>query len=195
MAFVTREGERKRSRFFFCCVKNAFARCPRLGGRHSEFDSDEEDSFNDSEDDREMVLLTIRARAMEEKSKRKGQFESILSSTAGELFVSAKGKQPLESDIELDDGDEFFSAAGSCLSRCSSSSREAFLSVGSCLSRSSSTSKIELREFPRRNIFQEFKHCEGWPFGLSRKVVFPPLPKCPTDSWSWNKHNKMMKKP
>lgn len=141
------------------------------------------------------MILAIRAAAMEEKTRRKRQFTmnkdfgSILSSTAGELFVATKGMQQLESNLENEERDTFYSAG----SRCSSASREAFFSVGSCLSRSSSTSRIELWEVPRRSIFQEFSHCEGWPFGLYRKALLPPLPKCPSDSWSWNKRNKMMR--
>ncbi|KAL8141152.1 hypothetical protein V2J09_007173 [Rumex salicifolius] len=47
-------------------------------------------------------------------------------------------------------------------------------------------------ELKRRSIFHEFSYCEGWPFGLcKRAMLLPPLPKSPSDSWSWCKGSKI----
>ncbi|OUZ99832.1 hypothetical protein BVC80_9065g110 [Macleaya cordata] len=119
-----------------------------------------------------------------------------------------------EEEQEDDDEKEFFFSAGSCFSRCSSASKEVFFSAGSCFSHCSSASRevflssarsclsrcssARVIDFSnvngRRLIMEEFCHCEGWPFGLCRKaMLLPPLPKSPSESWSWRGAPHMVK--
>lgn len=146
---------------------------------------------------------------MEAKSRRKSNFNTeslnfVFSPKVGELLGT---QQPVQKNEESElERDEFFSV-GSCLSRCSSArSTEPFLSVKTNFSRCSSLSGldcVDFRQFDvhkefwhgmdfqdlrRRSIIQEVCHCEGWPFGLCRKaLLLPPLPKSPSESWSWRK--------
>lgn len=81
-------------------------------------------------------------------------------------------------------------AAGIRLSRCSSAtSYDEFFSVKSRFSRSSSVNKLDYQESCKHSIvLLELYHYEGWPFGLCKKAfLLPPLPKSPSDSWSWRK--------
>ena len=120
---------------------------------------------------------------------RKG-FSLAYSPATRELYVThshtmAPQARVVVGDEEHDEREEFFSVK-SCLSCCSSSavSDQAFYSVKTNLSRCSSMNEVEVSEYWRRSIIQEFCHCEGWPFGLSRKaVLLPPLPKSPSESW------------
>lgn len=113
---------------------------------------------------------------------------------------AAKGKENYgDEDEEDDDEREEFVSAASCFS-CSSNavSREAFYSVKTNFSRSSSLNGMDLHlpEFWRRSIIQELCHCQGWPFGLCRKaVLLPPLPKSPSESWTWRKGTRILKMP
>ncbi|KAH7523604.1 hypothetical protein FEM48_Zijuj06G0029500 [Ziziphus jujuba var. spinosa] len=76
----------------------------------------------------------------------------------------------------------------------SAASRDAFLSVKTSFSRTPSLNGLEFIDFQRRSIIQELCHCEGWPFGLCRKaVLLPPLPKSPSESWSWSKGTKIIR--
>ncbi|KAL5705782.1 hypothetical protein ACHQM5_024036 [Ranunculus cassubicifolius] len=199
MTFFSHDDEEpkpySKSCHFFCsCLKDAF----KFGGKSSRVELDEDYSTDDPEEDRDMVILAIKARAMEAKLNPKSS-NSITSVTAGDLFVESKKMQNLETvhGHFKDEGKEEFFDVGSHFSRCSSASKEAYFSVGSCLSRSSSTSKIEPWDFPRRSILEDFSHCDGWPFGLRRKIaLLPPLPKCPSESWTWSKgNNKRVKFP
>ncbi|KAE8683343.1 hypothetical protein F3Y22_tig00111210pilonHSYRG00375 [Hibiscus syriacus] len=107
------------------------------------------------------------------------------------LYITSKqGKQRGGDDKE----DELFSI-GSCFSLYSSgASKEAFVSANTDFSRRSSLNKIDfpeiwrldLQDSRRRSIIYELCDCEGWPFGLCKKtVLLPPLPKSPSESWSW----------
>ncbi|KAK8683828.1 hypothetical protein V6N13_039874 [Hibiscus sabdariffa] len=153
----------------------------------------------------QVVVSEIRIRAMEKMKRRPRlmaeSFTWVLYPSTGELYMSSKHAQRREDETEEE---EFFSV-GSCLSLCSSgASREAFMSAKSNFSRCSSlkqidfpeTWKLDLEDFRRRSIIREFCHCEGWPFGLCRKaVLLPPLPKSPSESWSWRKAARLAKTP
>lgn len=93
---------------------------------------------------------------------------------------------------EEDQEKEEFISVRSCFTCCSNAtSKEAYLSVKTNLSRCSSFNELEFQDLRRRSIIQEFCHCEGWPFGLCRKLLLlPPLPKSPSESWSWHKGKK-----
>ena len=142
-----------------------------------------------------MVVSAVRSRAMEKQKhkpslSREG-FSWVYSPATRELHVTqtippqARGSG--DGDEEHDEREEFLSVK-SCFSCCSSSSAavsdEAFYSVRTNLSRCSSMKEVDLPEYWRRSIIQEFCHCKGWPFGLCRKaVLLPPLPKSPSESW------------
>ncbi|KAL4196959.1 hypothetical protein AMTRI_Chr04g185720 [Amborella trichopoda] len=39
-----------------------------------------------------------------------------------------------------------------------------------------------------RSLLEKLSFCEGWPFGLyRRKMMLPPLPRCPSEPWMWHK--------
>ena len=127
-------------------------------------------------------------------------FSWVYSPMTGELFVTPKAAQQKEedgiSDDENDDAREDFFSVGSCLSCCSSAlSREVFVSAKTNSSPCSSLNGFEFPDFPKRSILEEFcVHCQGWPFGLCRKaVLLPPLPKSPSESWSWRKGARSVK--
>lgn len=142
-------------------------------------------------------------------------YSVVVHPKSGELFIStakrqtydenSAQKQHEESKVneEMDD----FASANSHFSQCITTSvedSEAFFSVRtnlSCCSTSKDPDLAENRwwvsealsldssELKRRLIIQEVCHCEGWPFGLCRKaLLLPPLPKSPSESWSWCKH-------
>ena len=148
-----------------------------------------------------MVVSAIRSGAIE-KLKRKPILWSsdsfawvYYSPITRELYLSPKGLEQKEDGNDEDNEREEFLSVKSCFSCCSSAaSRDVFLSVKTSFSRCSSLNGLDLKEFQRRSIIQEFCHCEGWPFGLCHKVVLlPPLPKSFSKSWSWSKGTRMVK--
>ncbi|KAF7141101.1 hypothetical protein RHSIM_Rhsim06G0048100 [Rhododendron simsii] len=195
--------------FLTSTIKEAFANCRNCHRRVPKTE-EKEDSLGEMDDEQEVVVVSeIRSRATEAKSRRKACLNTeglnfVFSPEVGELFGTQKPVQ-MNEESELE-RDEFFSV-GSSLSRCSSTrSTEAFLSVKTNFSRCSSLSGLERGDFRqfdvhsefwhgldfqdlrRRSIIQEVCHCEGWPFGLCRKaLLLPPLPKSPSESWSWRK--------
>lgn len=64
---------------------------------------------------------------------------------------------------------------------------ESFFSAKSNFSSSSSQSTI----IAPPSMLEQFKHLEGWPFGLLRRpiVLLPLLPPTPTNSWLWLRRN------
>ena len=150
----------------------------------------------------QVVVSAIRSGALEKLRKKpillvSDSFSWVYSPTTKQLYITPRGldqKEDMEDSVEDCEKEEFLSVK-SCFSCCSSAvSRDVFLSVKTSFSRSSSLSNIgvvDLKELQRRSIIQEFCHCEGWPFGLCRKaVLLPPLPKSPSESWSWHKGTK-----
>lgn len=113
------------------------------------------------------------------------------------MLATPKQVQQMEGedgDEEDEEKDDFFSVR-SYLSRASSlTSREPFVSVKTNFSRSSSLNGIDFYEFRMPPIMEELCHCEGWPFGLCRRaMLLPPLPKSPSESWSWRKGTRVVK--
>lgn len=147
------------------------------------------------------VVSAIRSQAME-KLRRKPSlltesFSLVYSPLTRELYLTPKAVQQKEDldDHHEDEDDEDFVTVGSCFSCCSSAlSREAFHSVKTNFSRSSSLNEFDFQEFWKQSIIQELCHCQGWPFGLCRKaVLLPPLPKSPSESWTWRKGTRITK--
>ncbi|MFQ6642138.1 hypothetical protein Gotur_017842 [Gossypium turneri] len=196
----------KRCKFIATLLKEAFSHCHSFNGRFSSSGhDDDEHSTSDIDDEPEVVVSEIRTRAMEKMNRKTssmtGSFSWVLSPSTGEIYISSNHFKRRDNDNE---DDEFFSV-GSCFSLCSSGvSREAFMSAKSNFSRCSSLKNVDFPEiwkfdsedFRRRSIIREFCHCEGWPFGICRKVVLlPPLPKSPSESWSWRKGTRLAKTP
>ncbi|KAL6960291.1 hypothetical protein U1Q18_042608 [Sarracenia purpurea var. burkii] len=195
----------KRCNFLTSTLKDAFANCRRRRGRLSLSNAREDDSECDLDDIHEVMISEIRIRAMEAKSRRKASF-------TGESFITPKTVlQQNHEDIGHEERDDDFFSVGSRFSRCSSarSTEATFVSVKTNFSRCSSLSGqldhgdfwpfvvqdfrhgLDRQDLRRRSIIQELCQCEGWPFGLCRKaLLLPPLPKSPSESWSWRKRYK-----
>ncbi|XP_015885517.2 uncharacterized protein LOC107420939 [Ziziphus jujuba] len=186
----------KRCKFLAACLKDVFSNCHTFGNRVSTSIPDEDLPPSDFDDEQEVVVSAIRSRAMEKLRKKPNNltdsFSWIYSPITRELYITPKGVEQKE-----DDGGEEFVSVKSCFSCscCSSAaSRDAFLSVKTSFSRTPSLNGLEFIDFQRRSIIQELCHCEGWPFGLCRKaVLLPPLPKSPSESWSWSKSTKIIR--
>lgn len=140
---------------------------------------------------------------MEAKLRRKvshtvDSFWWVFSPTTGKLFIAPKAlKQGEENDDgtaeeeeeEVDEKGTEFMSVGSRFSCCSSNANmEEFLTANTNFSRCSSFKGLDFQDTCRRSVIQELCYCEGWPFGLGRKaLLLPPLPKSPSESWSWRK--------
>lgn len=132
----------------------------------------------------QLIILEIQSRAMKAMSRPReflfsGKLAWAMSPTTGRVHMTPMRKTDGEEEgdcggYEEDDDDE----------------SEAFFSVKSCFSCCSTDGSTELKEISAGSILEEFRHCEGWPFGLCRRaVVLPPLPRSPLDSWTWHKRN------
>ncbi|MCL7046661.1 hypothetical protein MKW94_000928 [Papaver nudicaule] len=193
-------------------LKQAFCQCCTFRSNSSTlFNINEEYEVSDDDDgvddEQEVVILAIRARAMEAKLRRKSGYSAtqnllqVLNSMSNDLINNPNQiSLPQTEEEDNDEEKETYFSAGSCFSRCSSAngdifsqcsggSREVFFSPRSCLSRCSSK---RVTKFPDSNEgcskTKELCHCEGWPFGLCRKaMLLPPLPNSPSESWSWRK--------
>ncbi|KAJ8772832.1 hypothetical protein K2173_028009 [Erythroxylum novogranatense] len=194
----------KKCKFLVATLKDVFSNCSTGGGRLSNSSPEHDYPATDFDDEQEIIVSEIRSRIMERSRQRSfvltDSFSWVYSPKTGELFVTPKASlrkgndQNEEDESEDNERDEFFSV-GSCFSCCSSAlSRETFMSVKTNFSRCFSDKGLEFRECPRRSIILEFCHCEGWPFGLCKKaVLLPPLPKSPSESWSWRKGARIVK--
>ncbi|KAJ9166208.1 hypothetical protein P3X46_020990 [Hevea brasiliensis] len=189
----------RKCKFLSATLRDAFSNC-RTCRRLSTSSPEVDYPSSDIDDEQEIVVSAIRSRALEKSRQRSfvltDSFSWVFSPRTGELFLAPKIFQEKdENDEKEDEGEEFLSVA-SCFSCCSSAlSKEAFLSVKTNFSRCSSFSELlDFQDFPRSSILQELCHCEGWPFGLYRKaVLLPPLPKSPSESWSWRKRSRIVK--
>ncbi|XP_061343623.1 uncharacterized protein LOC133289652 [Gastrolobium bilobum] len=183
---------RKRCKYLGATLKEVFSHCQTFTRRLSTASLEEECPISDFDEEQEEVVSAVRSRAMEKQKHKssplRGGFSWVYSPATRELFVTQRMvPQAREGGDEEHDEREEFLSVKSCFSCCSSSAMsaaEAFYSVKTNLSRCSSMNEIDLSEYWRRSIIQEFCHCEGWPFGLCRKaVLLPPLPKSPSESW------------
>ncbi|XP_075087133.1 uncharacterized protein LOC107830574 isoform X1 [Nicotiana tabacum] len=185
----------KRFKFLASTLKDAFSNCHSFR-KSSHSTPEEDDPICDYDNEDEQVFISaVISKYMELKCRRKtnnstDKFTWAFSPTTGDLFISARLRQKEEDneDQEKEEREDFYSVA-SRLSPCSSStSFEAFVTAKTIFSRSSSVDRIDFQDLWRHSVIQEFSHCEGWPFGLYQKaLLLPPLPKSPSDSWSWRK--------
>ncbi|XP_057975411.1 uncharacterized protein LOC131162827 isoform X2 [Malania oleifera] len=154
-----------------------------------------------------VVVSAIRSRATEANLRRKaslstGNFFWVFTSTTGEVFTTPEAlKQTKDNNGECsgDDDDnereEFLSVQSYFSHSSSARSRDEFFSIKTNINllRSRSLSGLDFPDFRRRSIIHKLRHCEGWPFGLCRKaLLLPPLPKSPTESWSWRKGSRII---
>ncbi|KAK7285071.1 hypothetical protein RJT34_19829 [Clitoria ternatea] len=174
-------------------LREVFSYCQTFSRRLSTTASLKEDErqISDVDEEHEVVVSIVRSKAKERQKHKvtplRDGFPWAYYPAKGEVYVTLvmtpKGK--VAGDEENNEKEEFLSVK-SCLSCCSSGalSGEAFYSVKTNLSRCSSMNDLDLSEYWRHSIIQKFCHCEGWPFGLYRKVaLLPPLPKSPSESW------------
>ncbi|KAK9216582.1 hypothetical protein WN944_008592 [Citrus x changshan-huyou] len=189
----------KRCKFLATVLKDAFSNCRSFHGRLSTSRPEDENQTNDFDEELEVVVSEIRSRAMEKLRRKPGlmtdSFSWVFSPGIREVYIKALQQKEEDDEADEDAREEFFSI-GSCLSCYSSAvSGETFYSVKTNFSRSSSLNGLDYQDFRkldfqdlRRSIIRELCYCEGWPFGLCRKaVLLPPLPKSPSESWSWHK--------
>lgn len=134
-------------------------------------------------------------------------FSTVIHPISGELFIRTPKQESNKEDEEMEDFASVQSHFSHCMSAAADS--EGFFTVKTnfscCLSLKDidhftenpwwASEDMNSSELRRRAIIQEFCHCEGWPFGLCRKaLLLPPLPKSPSDSWTWCKGtNKVVK--
>ncbi|GAB4852111.1 hypothetical protein Ancab_016301 [Ancistrocladus abbreviatus] len=193
-----------RCRFLTSALKDAFSNCHTCKPRQS-FSAPEEDTpISDLDDEQEVIVSMVRSRAMEAKFRRRNflrndSFSSVFHPTLGEVFVRAAAKNKSDNNND-EERDEFLSVKSHFSVSCYSTAAdtEAFFSVNTNFSRCTSLNLDAgldcFLDLQRRSIIQEFCHCEGWPFGLCRKaVLLPPLPKSPSESWSWHKGARTLK--
>ncbi|XP_060173431.1 uncharacterized protein LOC132604106 [Lycium barbarum] len=187
----------KRFKFLVSTLKNAFANCYSFRKRKSCPEKDDPIYYYDDEDEQAFISAVI-SQYMELKCRRKttittDKFTWVFSPTTGDLFISARLRRK-EEENQDQEKEDFYSVA-SRLSPCSSAaSFEDFVTAKTIFSRSSSLDRIDFEDPWRHSVIQELSHCEGWPFGLYRKsLLLPPLPKSPSDSWSWSKSARMFK--
>ncbi|XP_044511176.1 uncharacterized protein LOC123229438 [Mangifera indica] len=196
------QQDSKRSKFLAMVLKIVFSNCHSGNGQFSPSSTEEDYQTADFDHELEVVVSEIRSRAMEKLRRRPfpmtDSFSWVLSPRSRELYLKAHQQKDdddeEEEEEEEDARDEYFSV-GSCFSCYSSAlSREAYYSVKtnfSCFS--PSLNGLDFRDL-RRSIIQELCFCEGWPFGLCRRaVLLPPLPKSPSESWSWRKGSRIAK--
>ncbi|KAJ9186709.1 hypothetical protein P3X46_002254 [Hevea brasiliensis] len=191
----------RKCKFLTATLKDAFSNC-RTCRQISTLKPEVEYPSSDVDDEQEVLVSEIRSRAMENSRQRSfvltDSISWVFSPRTGELFLAPKILQEKDDDDDEDkeeEREEFLSVASCFSCRSNALSKEVFFSVKTNLSRCSSFSELlELQDFPRRSILQELCHCEGWPFGLCRKaVLLPPLPKSPSESWSWRKGSRIVK--
>ncbi|XP_022135711.1 uncharacterized protein LOC111007604 [Momordica charantia] len=186
--------------FLAAALKDAFCNCHTFGRRLPNSNAEDENPASDLDDEEEEIVSEIISRAMEKlrrKTNLSDSFSWVFSPATKELYITSMEIEKMdESGNEDNTGDEFFSVQ-SFLTCCSSAAtNEAFFSVEANFSRCSSLNGLDFldEDLRRRSILQEFCHCEGWPFGLCRKaILLPPLPKSPSESWSWSKATKVVK--
>lgn len=182
----------KRCNFLAETLREVFSYCQTFSRRLSTASLEEEcPIIDDVDEEQEVVVSAVRRRAMEKQklkpSPTREGFSWGYSPATRELYVTHRmaPQARMVGDEEHSEREEFLSVK-SCHSCRSSSamSGEAFYSVKTNLSRCSSMNEVDISEYWRRSIIQDFCHCEGWPFGLCRKaVLLPPLPKSPSESW------------
>lgn len=148
----------------------------------------------------QVFVSAVISKYMESKEKRKsslaGDSFCWAFSPRRDLCMTPKGMEGKGGNQQDEAREEIFLTPRSRLSRSTSlSSMDAFSSAKTTFSRCSSMSRIDFPDYRRRRlIIQELRHCEGWPFGLCKRVLLlPPLPKSPSDSWSWRKSTRMVK--
>ncbi|KAL9172422.1 hypothetical protein ABFS82_03G045600 [Erythranthe guttata] len=149
---------------------------------------EEAEPITDFDQQEEVFISAIVGKYIESKRKQRKSRIGIDS------FKWPLSPQATEKRSNCGKNREEFLSACSRLSRCSSAtSFDESFSVKTRFSRSSSLSGTHVNRdyFVAKQSFiirEMIIECEGWPFGLCRKTLLqPPLPKSPSNSWSWRK--------
>ncbi|CAM8883503.1 unnamed protein product [Rhodiola kirilowii] len=161
-------------------------------------------SLVEEDEDEELVDAVIR-KSVEERRRRKAMYtpydyswtfppvieklfvasETLISQAQHKLMFA----QDEGADEDGEDDDEFHSATSSLSDGTIATVMKSF-SVCHWLECDGNKDVAELWK-KQVMLLEELLGCEGWPFGLLRKVVLlPPLPSSPSDSWSWTKPHK-----
>ncbi|KNA09555.1 hypothetical protein SOVF_152470 [Spinacia oleracea] len=153
----------------------------------------------------QVLVSMIRNRAMEAKLRKVSMvnhnYSFVVHPTSGVLFVS-KAKQQAYDDNSTQKQDnskgseevDDFASVKTHFSTYIATADDSEAYFSCCSDPDLDESRwwvfetLDSSEVKRRSIIQEVCHCEGWPFGLCRKtLLLPPLPKSPSESWSWCK--------
>jgi hypothetical protein len=118
-----------------------------------------------------MILKELRRRAMRASSKSNEHFYTLYHSYQSDNYCNIldNQKENIENDHNFDNESQSFYSVKSNFSSCSN--QDPIVAQWS--------------------MFEEFKHLDGWPFGLWRRpvVLLPPLPPTPANSWMWLRRN------
>jgi hypothetical protein len=131
----------------------------------------------------QVILKELRSRAVRASSKPNKHFHSanLTWSFFPPTHERTKKQQEFGDASDNEDESEAFFSVKSNFSHCSSQGATASWDG------SKGTTAYQL-------VFDEFKHLEGWPFGLCRRpLVLPPLPNMPADSWMWHRRKSDVK--
>ncbi|KAG9145966.1 hypothetical protein Leryth_015605 [Lithospermum erythrorhizon] len=187
----------QRCKCFSSTLKDLVFTCPVFCGRLSTTSHKEQEADIEFDEEEEVFVSAVISAYVESKSKRQAcnrmekisSFSWVYSPVSGDNMNLEK--LHLEEKLEDQETESFFDACSNLSCYSVPASIDAFVSAQASFSRSSSLNWLDLHTTSQRHpsIIENFRHCEGWPFGLSRKtLLLPPLPKSPSDSWSWRKN-------
>ncbi|XP_074560201.1 uncharacterized protein LOC141816291 [Curcuma longa] len=180
-------------------IRNVCAQCHGSCLRSpSTLSSSVDEIFDSDLSHKELIMLELQARAIRAKWRKPqelftGRLTWGVSPTTGRVRVAsplrdiddvAEDRQGNhEEDKEEEEiGSEAFFSVKSSFSCCSAELGSSFC-----------TELKDYENWGRKlpSIWEEFRGCQGWPFGLYRRtmVLLPPLPDSPSDSWTWHKKN------
>ncbi|XP_021861067.1 uncharacterized protein [Spinacia oleracea] len=210
MAVFCLSNSAKRCRFLCSVLKDPFSSCRTchrgyLSCSGVEEEEEEETPITDFNDVQDVLVSMIRNRAMEAKLRKVSMvnhnYSFVVHPTSGVLFVS-KAKQQAYDDNSTQKQDnskgseevDDFASVKTHFSTYIATADDSEAYFSCCSDPDLDESRwwvfetLDSSEVKRRSIIQEVCHCEGWPFGLCRKtLLLPPLPKSPSESWSWCK--------
>ncbi|KAG6532350.1 uncharacterized protein LOC121975356 [Zingiber officinale] len=173
-------------------IRNVCAQCHGSCLRSpSTLSSSVDEIFDSDLSHKELIMLELQARAIRAKWRKPqelftGRLTWAVSPTTGRVCVASTirdiGNHEEDKEEEEEIGSEAFFSVKSCFSCCS-------VELGASFCTELKDYEYWGRKLP--SIWEEFKGCQGWPFGLCRRavVVLPPLPDSPSDSWTWHKKN------
>jgi hypothetical protein len=129
-----------------------------------------------------MILKELRSRGMRASSKPNENYSAkLIWSFFPPTPENTDKQQEFADATDNEDESEAFFSVKSNFSHCSSQ--------GATASWDGNKGAMVYQ-----SVLDEFKHLEGWPFGLCRRfLVLPPLPNMPADSWMWHRRKSDVK--